>query len=413
MPSEVGPLFAGLESDKVYTVGELTLQIKRLLEGRFTELMVQGEISGWRPASSGHVYFNLKDAEAILPCVLWRSATLKIKFDVNDGLEVILKGDLSLYPPQGRYQLVVKDVQPQGQGALELAFRQLKEKLEKRGWFDPALKKPLPRFPARVALVTSPTGAAIRDMLRIIPRRWPAVEIWVCPVKVQGEGASDEISRMIASLNAMADRPDVMIVGRGGGSLEDLWSFNEEAVVRAIHESAIPIISAVGHEIDVTLADLAADRRAATPSEAAEIVVPDRVEFEAFLHHQSRRLGQMLRQKVGHLRERHEALVRRRCWARPLEMLNLWRQRLDEQRDRLGRSMKSRWQEWQAHLQKAVMQLEGLSPLKTLERGYSLTFDEKTHALLHDAAQTHVDATIKIQLHRGSLLARVIDIEWP
>ena len=413
MPADVGPLFAGLEPEKVFTVGELTQQIKKVLEGRFVDLHVRGELSGFRPASSGHVYFNLKDADALLPCVLWRSAAQKIKFALSDGLEVILKGDLSLYPPQGRYQLTVKEIQPQGQGALELAFRQLKEKLKKRGWFDPIHKKSLPRIPKRIALVTSPTGAAIRDMLRIIPRRWPASELWVCPVKVQGEGAAAEIARSIQFLNQLAVKPEVMIVGRGGGSLEDLWAFNEEAVVKAIYESAIPVVSAVGHEIDVTLADLVADRRAATPSEAAELVVPDCEEMTQFLYHQVRRLGQMLKQQLLQAKKQLNHLIRRRCWSQPLEFVHLWQQRVDDERERLLRAMQNRLQVWQMQWQKHAVRLDSLSPLKTLSRGYSLTFDETTNTLLHDVAQTEVNRPVRIQLHRGSIQARITKIETP
>src|SRR5262245_54917644 len=272
---------------KVLSVSALTQEIKGLLEDGFSSVWVTGEVSNVSRPPSGHLYLTLKDPQAQLPAVIYRGIALRLKFDLRNGQEVIVRGGLSVYPPHGKYQFVIEELQPKGIGALELAFRQLKERLFRLGYFAPERKKPLPRFPRRLALVTSPTGAAVRDMLGILSQRWAAVEIWVCPVRVQGDGAAEEVATAIGRLNQLAQAGvlpvDVMIVGRGGGSTEDLWAFNEECVARAIYLSAIPVVSAVGHEVDLTIADLVADCRALTPTEAATRVVPDLEEMLQYL----------------------------------------------------------------------------------------------------------------------------------
>src|SRR5262245_18897168 len=264
------------EGVKVLSVSELTQEIKGILEEGFPKVWVAGEVSNLAKPSSGHLYLTLKDSQSQLRAVIWRGIALRLKFDRRDGMEVIVRGRIGVYAPRGEYQLMIEELHPKGVGAQELALRQLLEKLFRLGWFDKARKKPLPRFPRRLALVTSRSGAAVRDMLEILARRWPAAEVWVCPVRVQGEGAAQEIAagiRLVNRLGADGGAPvDVLIVGRGGGSVEDLWPFNEECVARAIYESAIPVVSAVGHEIDLTVADRVADCRALTPSEAAERV---------------------------------------------------------------------------------------------------------------------------------------------
>src|SRR5262249_20049606 len=262
----------------VLSIGELTRQGKGLIEGEFPEIWVSGEVSNLGGPSSGHLYLTLKDSEAQLRTVIYRGIALRLKFDLKDGVEVIARGRLNVYVPRGEYQLSVEQLQPKGIGPLELAFQQLREKLFVKGYFDPKRKKRLPRFPRRVVLVTSPTGAAVRDMLEVLGRRWPAAEVWVCPVPVQGDGAGLKIAEAIGRLNRLREI-DVMIVGRGGGSLEDLWAFNEECVAQAIFASHIPVVSGVGHETDHTIADMVADVRALTPTEAAERVVPSRDEL--------------------------------------------------------------------------------------------------------------------------------------
>lgn len=260
----------------VLSVSELTEQLKELLEVAFPIVWVSGEISNFSRPQSGHCYFTLKDDRAQIRAVLWRGDASRVKFDLHDGLEVICQGGLDLYAPRGAYQLVIRQLQPKGMGALELALRRLREKLAAEGLFDPARKRPLPRFPRRIAIVTSPTGAAVRDFLEVLGRRWRGVDVLVVPARVQGDGAAQEVAQAIARVNRLAAPVDTLVVARGGGSLEDLWTFNEEVVVRAIHASRIPVISAVGHEIDVTLSDLVADVRALTPSEAAELIAPGR-----------------------------------------------------------------------------------------------------------------------------------------
>src|SRR5262245_25355706 len=279
------------------SVGELTRRLKLLVEGAYPEVRVTGEVSNLARPSSGHLYLKLKDGESQLNTVVYRGVALRLRFDLADGMEVVARGRLIVYAPRGEYQLQVEEIQPKGIGPLELAFRQLKEKLSIRGYFDPRRKKSLPRFPRRVVLVTSPTGAAVRDMLEILNRRWPALEVWVCPVPVQGEGAAAKIAEAIDRLNTLSGI-DVMIVGRGGGSLEDLWPVNEESAADGIYRSRIPVVSGVGHETALTIADLVADVRALTPSEAAERLTPSRVELLQRMDSWQDQMKASLRKKV-------------------------------------------------------------------------------------------------------------------
>jgi exodeoxyribonuclease VII large subunit len=267
-----------LSNVKVHSVWELTQEIKSALEDRFPPLWVEGEISNLSRPASGHVYFTLKDEYAQIRCVLWRETAQSIPFEMENGMHIIVSAKLSVYEKQGQYQLYVEDIQPVGIGKLELAFQQLKEKLFKEGLFDEDHKKPVPEYPHRIGIVTSPTGAALKDFVNVISRRFPAVELVLYPVRVQGEGAAEEIGEAIRDFNQYK-RVDVLVLTRGGGSLEDLWAFNEEKVARAIFASRIPVVSAVGHQIDFTIADFVADLRAATPSAAAEILVKDRKEI--------------------------------------------------------------------------------------------------------------------------------------
>ena len=275
----------------VLTVSELTGQIKGVLEGEFPRVWVSGELTDLARPKSGHIYLTLKDDGAQVRGVIWRNTASRLGFQPEDGQHVLCCGEIDVYPPRGSYQLVIRQLQPQGEGAMQVALRQLQQRLETEGLFDPAHKKPLPPIPRSIAFVTSPTGAAIRDFLEVLRRRWPAVHVLVIPARVQGEGAAGEIVRGIKQANQLRPAPDVLVVGRGGGSMEDLWCFNEEPVLRAIFDSRIPVVSAVGHEIDVTLSDLVADRRALTPSEAGEIVVPSRTEMQSQLSASRRRLG--------------------------------------------------------------------------------------------------------------------------
>jgi exodeoxyribonuclease VII large subunit len=392
--------------DRVFSVSEVTYLVRDLLEEVFPSLWVCGEISNLARPSSGHVYFSLKDAAAQLRAVLFRGLALRLRFELRDGLEVLARGRLSVYAPRGEYQLVVEELQPRGLGAQELALRQLREKLLLRGYFDPARKKPLPRWPRRIALVTSAAGAAVRDMLEILGRRWPLAEVWVCPVRVQGEGAAQEIAAALYLLNQVQPSAEVIIVGRGGGSAEDLSAFNEEIVADALFASRIPVVSAVGHEIDVTLADLVADRRALTPSEAAELVVPDKKEVENDLRQLADRLHQAMGQRLDLSRRRLQELAQRRAFRLPGERLRELEQRLDEDGERLRRALRQHLHLARQRLAGWAGRLQALSPLNVLSRGYSLTQNEHGQ-LLRRAEQVQPGQRLLTRLQHGRLLSRV------
>lgn len=392
---------------KVCTVSELTRQVKSLLEEDFASIWVSGEVSNLSRPGSGHLYFCLKDAQAQLRSVIWRGTALRLKFDLKDGQEVIVRGRITVYEPRGDYQLIIEQIQPKGMGALELALRQLREKLFVKGYFDPKRKKPLPRMPKRIALVTSPTGAAVRDMLEILGRRWPAAEVWVCGVSVQGDGAAQDIAAKIRQLNAIKPSVDVMIVGRGGGSLEDLWAFNEEPVAQAIFESKIPVVSAVGHEVDLTIADLVADKRALTPSEGAELVVPDRQELSEQMAATETRLRELLLYRLQTARNRLQAVADRRALRRPLDRVHDAERCLDDLHQRLHRSALQRTTFGHKQLEALAGRLESLSPLNVLGRGYSLTRSAKNGHLINNVDQVQAGEQIVTQLHRGRIVSKV------
>jgi exodeoxyribonuclease VII large subunit len=400
-------LFTPLD-EKILTVSELTRQVKELLENAFPSVWVAGELSNCRPQSSGHIYPDLKDTNAKLPAVIWRSTARRLRFEPRDGLEVIARGRLEVYGPQGKYQLIIEELQPKGIGPLELAFQQLKEKLSLKGYFEPGRKRKLPVYPRRVVLVTSPTGAVVRDMLEILGGRWPAVEVWVYPVPVQGQGAAERIARAIATLNRLGGI-DVLIVGRGGGSLEDLWAFNEECVARAIFESRIPVVSGVGHETDFTIADMVADLRAETPSAAAMRVVPDRLELLERLRGVQARLSDLSTGRVERARQRLDGVCQRRCFRLPLEGIHDLERRLDESADRLARGAKQRLTREQQRLEATAARLELLSPLNVLGRGYSLTRKVADQAVVRRADQVRPGERIVTLLQAGRLVSRIED----
>lgn len=391
---------------KICTVSELTAEIKGLMEEAFPDVWLAAEVSNLARPSSGHLYLTLKDSQAQIRAVVWRGVALRLRFDVRDGLEVIVRGRLTVYPPRGDYQFVVEQLQPKGIGALELALRQLKERLFQAGYFAPERKKPLPPFPRRVALVTSPSGAAVRDMLEVFARRWPAIEVWICPVRVQGDGAAAEIAAAIQLINRF-DHVEVIIVGRGGGSLEDLWAFNEECVAHAIFGSRVPVVSAVGHEIDVTIADLVADRRALTPSEAAELVVPCRDDHLEWLRDAERRVLGLIQDRLTLARKRLDDLAERRVLGQPLERIRSLEMRLDEQGERLSKAVRRQIVRWQEQLQTQTARLEALSPLNVLGRGYSLTRSETDHAVIRSSEQVRPGDRLVTQVRAGRIISRV------
>jgi exodeoxyribonuclease VII large subunit len=396
---------------KVLSIGELTRALKSMLEETHANVWVEGEVSNLsRPSSYGHQYLTLKDDEAPLKAVLYRAIALRLRFDLRDGMRVIARGRLTLYMPRGEYQLLIEEIQPKGIGPLELAFRQLKEKLSLKGYFDPKRKRKPPRIPRRIVLVTSPSGSAVRDMLEILSRRWPAAEVWICPVHVQGEGAAAEVAEAIGRLNRIAEAGpaiDVLIVGRGGGSLEDLWTFNEECVAQAIFQSRIPVVAGIGHEDDLTIADMVADVRALTPSEAAEKVVPDRAAVLDWLTGLESRFRTDLRRRLDQGQARLKELADRPCFRRPLERMRQEEERLDECRERLQRALQRQIDQHHEQLRSLSARLESLSPLNVLARGYSLTRKEGEAALLHDAGQVRPGERIVTRLARGEIVSRV------
>jgi exodeoxyribonuclease VII large subunit len=392
---------------KVLSVSQLSQLIEGTLESTFQSLWVSGEATEVSRPHSGHVYFTLRDEASQIRSVIWRSVASRLKFDLDDGQQVICHGDIDVYPPRGTYQLVIRQIEPKGLGALQLAFKQLQRRLEEDGLFDPLRKRPLPMFPRRVGFVTSPTGAAIRDFLQVARRRFSGVEIVVIPARVQGEGSADEIARGIWLANRLRPRLDVLVVGRGGGSLEDLWSFNEEIVVRAIYASEIPVVSAVGHEIDVTLADLVADVRALTPSEAAERVIPSAEELTCRLDQFRRRLTTMLRGRAESARHRLVQLARSRVLRQPQQIVYDRSRRLDEleacARHAIGQRLVFASQQLATH----ASRLEALSPLGVLSRGYSVTTDAASGAVLTSADEAHPGQRVRTQLAGGSFTSIV------
>lgn len=410
MSAEQLPLFAAsaaAAAKRVLTVTQLTAEIKETLEETFPTVNVSGEISNLSRPASGHYYFTLKDAGAQLRCVMFRSAAQRVPFAPQEGLAVICRGPLEVFAPKGSYQLIVQQLDPQGEGAKQLALRQLRERLAKEGLFEPGRKRPLPKFPRRVGFVTSPTGAAIRDFLEVARRRWPGVRILVIPARVQGEWAAGDITLGIERANRLRPALDVLVIGRGGGSLEDLWCFNEERVVRAIHASRVPVVSAVGHEIDVTLADLVADVRALTPSEAAERVVPSMVDLTGRLRSLRQVLDRQLRGRVAQARSAVESLARQRVLRRPLELVHDLARRVDELEVRAGRSLASMIAHSRERIAGLARSLESLSPLAVLGRGYSLTQRADTGELVRDAAQLAAGDVLRTRLAEGEVISRV------
>jgi len=435
---------------RIFSVTELTLEIRNLFEKQFPDVWVTGEISNFRSAGSGHLYFTLKDETAQVRAVCFRNQARYLKFKPQDGLAVIARGRLSVYEARGEYQLYVEFLEPAGLGALQLAFEQLKQKLAGEGLFDPGRKKPLPGLPQVIGVVTSPTGAVIQDILRILRRRFRNINVLIYPVRVQGDGAAQEIAQAIEYFNRQG-LVEVMIVARGGGSLEDLWTFNEEVVARAIAASKIPVISAVGHETDFTIADFVADLRAPTPSAAAELVVRRKEDLTAEIHDRARRLGQIIRLRISEAWQVLTELRMDPAFQAFASRLAERAQRVDEDVAALERAVRSRLhttrQEWlrastgvmrydfSKHLRlkaaaltereqkfqnefrrflterrNTLAQLESIlrerSPRTILARGYSITRDAEGR-IVRDAAQVAIGGKVSIRLAHGELEALV------
>ena len=390
----------------VHSVSEINRYLKNLIAGEspLQNMLVRGEISNFKQYPSGHCYFTLKDKASALKCVMFRSFAQHLRFLPSNGQQVIAGGSLAVYERDGVYQLYAESLVPEGTGDLALAFGQLKEKLSAEGLFDEVHKKPLPRFPRRIGVVTSLAGAVLRDIYHVSSRRWPMVQLVLYPVQVQGEGAAKQIAEAIAFFNRSCP-VDTLIVGRGGGSMEDLQAFNEESVVRAVFASKIPVISAVGHETDFTLIDFVSDKRAATPSQAAELAVPDRAELQRYVHLLSSRLRKVTENYLEERREKLWHLMQRPALKEPQRLLAARRQRLDMAVLKLQQNAKSALTERQHSLEVAMEKLEILSPVQVLRRGYGLV--EQEGHVLTSVKEAKVGSSIKITLKDGSLSARV------
>ena len=423
-----------VKPDRIYTVSEITRLVKLEVENAFPLLWVEGEISNFRSYPSGHIYFTLKDEQCQLQAVMWRSNVRLLKFDLKDGLKVVCRGKVSVYEARGQYQLMVDLVEPKGKGALQLAFEQLKEKLRAEGLFDPKHKKPLPLLPKKVGIVTSPRGAAIIDILRTLERRFARLHILIYPAKVQGEGAAEEIVEGIDFLGRQPDI-DVLIVGRGGGSIEDLWAFNEEKVARAIFRSPIPVISAVGHEVDYTIADFVADIRASTPSVAAEIVIKEEQTLVDRIDGLGRRLAQSILYSLQGRKQLVSNLSQHRIFQNFRIALYSLEQRVDELEQRardvfrrkkmllaenrasvalfeekMASSVRRLLQSLMAHWDKLSLELHNLSPLNILKKGYTLCWKDDLR-LIRRVEDVDPDKELTVSFYKGAFTCWVKEID--
>lgn len=412
MSGEWTPAAMASGEPKVYSVSELTGMIKNVIETAFGAVCVRGEISNYVLHSSGHRYFSIKDELSTLRCVMFRSSGARLRFQPEDGMLVEAKGLLTVYERGGQYQLRVESMIPAGLGSLQLALEALKRRLAAEGLFDGSHKKPLPEYPRRIGVVTSPTGAAVRDILRVLGRRFPAAEVILCPVRVQGEGAAEEIALAIEAMNAHRIA-DVLIVGRGGGSLEDLWAFNEERVARAIFASRTPVVSAVGHEIDFTISDLVADVRAPTPSAAAEIVVRDAGEIAAGVAKERLRLDAAVRKSIEDRRRELRRIVGSYGFRRPLDRIREGVQRVDE----LRHSIDLQWTAFVARNREAIRhneeRLRSLDPHGILKRGFCICSKEPEGRIVISSSQLRKGDGVSLTFWEGSASASVVRATRP
>lgn len=387
---------------KPVSVSELTGHVKAILEGTFPSICVEGEISDLTRPRSGHIYFTLKDEHSQIRGVIWRSTAARMTTQLKEGQSVLCFGDVEVYAARGTYSLVVRKVQTQGLGPLQQAFLELKQKLNAEGLFAAERKRPLPRFPKRLGVVTSPSGAAIRDFLKAAAQRWPGVEILIIPTLVQGQGASNSIAKAIQTAQKIKPPLNTLVVTRGGGSLEDLWCFNEETVVRAIAQCKIPTVSAVGHEVDITLCDLAADVRALTPTDGATRALPDRDLVVRSLTDMRARLDRTARNAITTRQNRLDALQTRSILKRPHDLVQRRFRKLDELDARGRKAMVTRMQLNQAKLAKAAATLSALSPLNVLARGYSVTLDSDDNTI-QNPGQVKPGDVIRSRVENGDI----------
>jgi exodeoxyribonuclease VII large subunit len=408
---ETDEAWPGCSPEEPMSIGQLHGWAQAALRESIPDAWVQGEISDLSRPSSGHCYLTLKDSEHQVRAVVWRSSAARIAFDLRDGQEVLCYGRLDIYAPRGTYQFVIQKMQPLGIGPLQLAFKQLHARLEKEGLFAASRKKDLPAFPRRIGLVTSPTGAAAHDFLEVLRRRWRGVHVILIPARVQGEGAAEEIERGIHLAQRIEPSLDILVVGRGGGSMEDLWCFNEERVVRAIAGCSIPTVSAVGHEIDVTLADLAADVRALTPTEAAERILPDANELMSRLVESHHRLNRSVLRRVQEAKQHLRLLAERPILKDPMEQMQLRRQRLDELQDRMERHWSMRLERARSPIDRLAGQLAALNPLEVFRRGYSVVRRQDNQQVVDTIESAQTGMPIEVLLRDGRLMAKVDQID--
>ena len=418
-----------MQKAKIYSVSEITREVKGLIQ-QFEGIWIEGEISNFLSHSSGHIYFSLKDEKSVIKAAFFKNANQHLKFKPADGMKVVVHGSLDLYEKSGQYQIIVDNMEPKGVGALQLRFEQLKAQLSKEGLFDAARKRKLPILPRKIGIVTSPTGAAIRDMINVLTRRFPNIHVVLNPVKVQGDGAAEEVAAAIKEMSEDGSY-DVLIIGRGGGSLEDLWAFNEEVVARAIFASKIPVVSAVGHEIDFTISDFVADLRAPTPSAAAELVVANKTDLVQKLGAYEMRLTQDLKKKylafkekldwirksglamglkrtLDIFKERVANAAKSPAFTRPKERVTQLKQEVDEYEAKLLKSIKHFLENRKNEVKILSGKVESLNPLNILERGYSVT--TKNGKIIKDAGELKAGDEISVRLHKGKVVGKVV--EW-
>ncbi len=391
---------------QVFTVTAITLALKQMMEGVFRDVFVEGEVSNLREAASGHIYFDLKDREALLAAVMFKWDARKYGFELQEGVQVRVWGSLSCYAKQGKYQIVVKTAEALAKGNLFLEFEKLKKKLEAEGLFAPEHKKEIPPYPQRIGVVTSPTGAAVRDILSVLKRRSPHLEIVIAPVLVQGDEAAGQIAQAIADLNRFQPAMDVLLVGRGGGSMEDLWAFNEEVVARAIYKSKIPVISCVGHEVDFTIADFVADLRAPTPSAAAELVVQNSQNTRQYIRQLQKRLLQSVSLFYERARNRFDRALNSRVFKNPETIFQAKEQELDDLSLRLENAWKEKLSNFTHRFELARNQLQALCPQAVLKRGYSIT-RKADGSVISRVGQTAPGETVFIQVQDGMIRSEV------
>jgi len=393
---------------EIYSVSEITRTIKLLLEENISTIWIEGEVSNFKAHYSGHYYFTLKDPQAQISAVMWRSRAAQVDFQLEDGIKIQAFGNIRLFEKSGRYQIDIVRMQPAGVGRLQLEFEKLKQRLAEEGLFDSEDKNELPAFPNKIGIITSSTGAAIKDILNVLHRRAPHLKIIVKPAKVQGEGASQEIADAIDLFNQYG-KVDLLIVGRGGGSLEDLWAFNEEVVARAIYRSSIPVISAVGHEIDFTIADFTADLRAATPSAAAELAVPDYLEVRGQVLYQLQRLSQELNNQTSRLKSRINAIENSYGLRRLEDRIHQYALQIDELNAKLAQSTSIKFNRNSDYIKQLEQRLSNLNPKQVLKRGYSITY--KNNKVVKNTVSVTKNDVIETEISNGRLVSAVMRIK--